>query len=288
VIPGEPTAAASTPGVAIDLAAWRCPPGTIGLTALGQAGVAIRSGDDLVLIDAFLSDRPERLIAPVVDPRAVSGVTAVLATHEHADHLDLPTWAILAETSPAARFVVPEPLVPLVTAVGIPRDRVVAARIGVAIALGSGRATAVPACHAVEIDDGYSLGDRDDPAPRFVGYVVELGGVRLYHAGDSLADDAIVGAVRRIGADIALLPINGRDAERERLGIVGNMTPEESARMALDCGAVLAIPIHFDTIRGNEGHPDAFVAAMRRHHPKASVWVPAPGASILWPAPLDT
>jgi L-ascorbate metabolism protein UlaG (beta-lactamase superfamily) len=263
------------------LSAWRPPRESLGIVALGQAGFALRSRDDFVLIDPFLSPRPERLIDPIVDPRRLTGVRVVLATHEHEDHLDLPTWAALAEASPSARFIVPEPLVPLVADGGIPDDRVIGARIGTPIQAGDLRATAVPARHAVGIEDSYSLGD--DRAPRFVGYVVELDGVRLYHAGDTLGDERITAAAGRLHPDIALLPINGRDAEREGRGIVGNLSPDEAARVARDLSVALAIPMHFDTIRGNEGRPDAFVRAMRRRHPGASVWVPVTGAAFVWP-----
>jgi L-ascorbate metabolism protein UlaG (beta-lactamase superfamily) len=268
--------------LAARLSAWRPPPATVGIVALGQAGFALRSGDDLVLIDPFLSPLPERLAEPLVDPRALVGVGVVLATHEHGDHLDLPTWAAIAATSPDAQFIVPEPLVPRVTEAGIPGDRVSGARIGHAIEIGRVRATAVPARHAVEMEDGYSLGDAE--APRFVGYVVELDGARLYHAGDSLADDAIVRAAGELHPEIALLPINGRDAARERRGIVGNMSPDEAAGMARDLSVALAIPMHFDAMRGNTGEPDAFVRAMRELHPSASVWVPGVGGGIVWPA----
>lgn len=268
--------------LAARLSAWRPPPTTVGIVALGQAGFALRGDDDLVLIDPFLSPLPERLAEPLVDPRALVGVGVVLATHEHGDHLDLPTWAAIAATSPDAQFIVPEPLVPRVTDAGIPGDRVSGARVGRPIEVGRVRATAVPARHAVEFEDGYSLGDPQ--APRWVGYVVDLDGVRLYHSGDSLADEAIVRAVAELRPEIAMLPINGRDAARERRGIVGNMSPEEAAGMARDLSVALAIPMHFDAMRGNTGQPDAFVGAMRRLHASASVWVPGVGAGIVWPA----
>jgi L-ascorbate metabolism protein UlaG (beta-lactamase superfamily) len=266
------------------LSAWRPPRGSIGIVALGQAGFALFSGDDLVLIDPFLSPRPDRLVEPLVDPGGLLGVTAVLATHEHGDHLDLPIWAIIAEASPDAVFVVPEPLVPLVIDAGIPGDRVTGVRIGMPLQLGAVRATAVPARHAVWIEDGYSLGDQEHGTPRWIGYVVELDGVRLYHAGDTLADDSLTRAVSDLRPDIALLPINGRDPDREGRGVVGNMSPDEAAQVARDLSVTLAVPMHFDTIRGNEGEPDAFVRAMRRRHPTASVWVPGIGAGFVWPA----
>ena len=173
---------------------------------------------------------------------------------------------------------------PLVAAAGIPGDRVTGVRIGTPVELGGVRATPVPARHAVRIEDGYSLGDQELRTPRFVGYVVELDGVRLYHAGDTLADEAIVRAVVDLRPDIALLPINGRDPDRERRGIVGNLAPDEAAELARDLSVALAIPMHFDTIRGNEGEPDAFVRAMGRRHPTASVWVPGLGTGFVWPS----
>ncbi|HLO35568.1 MAG TPA: MBL fold metallo-hydrolase, partial [Candidatus Deferrimicrobium sp.] len=169
-------------------------------------------------------------------------------------------------------------------AAGIPGERVSGARIGTPIQVGDVRATPVPARHAVRIQDGYSLGNQGHRAPRFVGYVVELDGVRLYHAGDTLSDKALIGAVAELRPDIALLPINGRDPDRERRGVVGNMSPDEAARMARDLSVALAVPMHFDTIRGNVGRPDAFVRAMRRRHPTASVWVPGTGAGFVWPS----
>ncbi len=265
------------------VAAWRPAPDAVWIVALGQAGFALGFRDELLLIDPFLSPRPDRLAEAAVDAAEMDGVTAVLATHEHEDHLDLPAWAVIAGTSPSARFVVPEPLVPLVTAAGIPADRVAAARVGSPIQLGGARATPVPARHAVRVEDGYSLGDHPPRPPRFVGYVVEIGGVRVYHAGDTLADERIVAAAAPLRPDIALVPINGRGPERERRGIVGNLSPDEAARVARDLGVRLAIPMHFDAIRGNTGRPDLFVRAMRRQHPTASVWVPAIGGGLAWP-----
>ena len=98
-----------------------------------------------------------------------------------------------------------------------------------------------------------------------------------------LPDEAITRAVRELHPDIALLPINGRNREREARDIVGNLSPDEAARVARDLGVSLAIPIHFDGMRGNEGPPEAFVQAMRSHHPAASVWVPGTGAGLAWP-----
>ena len=60
---------------------------------------------------------------------------------------------------------------------------------------------------------------------------------------------------------LTLLPINGRDAEREALGIVGNMDASEAAQLAHEIGAHAAVPMHWDMFASNPGDPAAFVAA---------------------------
>lgn len=266
------------------LSTWRPPHDSVGIIALGQAGFAIRGQDVLILIDPFLSATADRLIAPRVDPRSIEDATIVLATHEHDDHLDLPAWELLADASPRAVFVVPSPLVRLVTRVGIAERRVIGARVGVTIEEATVKVTAVPACHAVKMADGYSLGDTGKGGARYVGYLFELNGVKIYHAGDTLRHERIVETVAPLEPDIALVPINGRDAERERRGVVGNMTADEAADLAAALGVSLAVPMHHDLVKGNLGRPDAFVAALRSRHREVSAWVPGTSGALVWPA----
>ncbi|MFN3337820.1 MAG: MBL fold metallo-hydrolase, partial [Thermomicrobium sp.] len=62
----------------------------------------------------------------------------------------------------------------------------------------------------------------------FCGYVVALGGVRLYHAGDTIVYDKLGETVGALEPQVALLPINGRDWYREREDIVGNLDIREA------------------------------------------------------------
>jgi L-ascorbate metabolism protein UlaG (beta-lactamase superfamily) len=57
------------------------------------------------------------------------------------------------------------------------------------------------------------------------------------------------------------MPINGRDAEREALGIVGNLDPAEAAELAAAIGASTMIPLHWDMFAANPGDPAALVRA---------------------------
>jgi L-ascorbate metabolism protein UlaG (beta-lactamase superfamily) len=70
---------------------------------------------------------------------------------------------------------------------------------------------------------------------------------RLYHAGDTLVTNELVGALRQLDIAVALLPINGRDAEREEArDRVGNMAAGEAVELALTIGASTLVPYHWD------------------------------------------
>jgi L-ascorbate metabolism protein UlaG (beta-lactamase superfamily) len=63
------------------------------------------------------------------------------------------------------------------------------------------------------------------------------------------------------GIDVALLPINGRRADRR---VAGHLWGDEAATVAHEIGAGLAIPMHFEQFAFNTEPPDAFVAACTR------------------------
>lgn len=58
--------------------------------------------------------------------------------------------------------------------------------------------------------------------------------------------------------DLALLPINGRGAERR---VSGNLWGREAAQLAHDIDAACVIPCHYDLFEFNTATPDEFVAA---------------------------
>jgi L-ascorbate metabolism protein UlaG (beta-lactamase superfamily) len=67
--------------------------------------------------------------------------------------------------------------------------------------------------------------------------------------------------LRPFAVDVALLPINGRAAERR---VAGNLSGVEAAQLASDIGAKTAIPCHFEMFEFNTATPDAFVETCRR------------------------
>jgi len=235
------------------------------LTWLGQAGFRIDLDDRSLLVDPWLSEHELRAIAVPALPLATEGIDWLLVTHEHIDHLDLPFLPQLLAGSPTVRVVLPKPAAPLLEGIVSP-DRVHTVRPGDVVDLDGLPVNVVPAYHGLTMADAYGDGSAIDGRPRFVGYVLETS-PRVYHAGDTILGDGLVAALAGLDVDVALLPINGRDAEREASGLVGNLDAEEAVELALAIGASTLVPYHWDGFVGNTASPGEAVdiAAARLH-----------------------
>jgi L-ascorbate 6-phosphate lactonase len=223
----------------------------------GQAGFRLELGDLRLVVDLWMSPHENRLIPPPPLPAAAGGVDYLLVTHEHVDHLDLPFLPTFFERSPAARMVLPEPLVPFVERV-VPERQLVPVQPDDTLDLGGLEIHVVPAFHGVEPEDAYADGSAIGGRPRFVGYALGSGR-RIYHAGDTIVTDELTAALLPLDIDVALLPVNGRDAAREARGIVGNMDAAEAVDLALAVGASWLVPIHWDGFAGNTVEPGTVV-----------------------------
>jgi L-ascorbate 6-phosphate lactonase len=250
--------------------------GEAALSWFGQASFAARGGGITVLLDPFLSPYDGRLHDSPLAPDECVGVDVVFCSHEHVDHLDVPSINAIATASPGAVFVVPSPIVDMVTEAGAPSDRVIGMQPGGSTEIGGLTVRAVPACHGVTMEDAYGFGESlSGGLVRFLGFVIDLGGVRIYHAGDTIHFDGMEETLAPLGVDVALLPINGRDAERERRGIVGNLDHREAAWLGSRIDAGLLVPMHYDLFARNLGFPGALVETVGREFPDVPVLVPA-------------
>jgi L-ascorbate 6-phosphate lactonase len=250
--------------------------GQVALWWLGQSGFALRGSAANVLVDPFIADHPDRLYPPPFRPDQVGGLDVVAITHDHLDHLDERSLPGLADASPDARFVVPEPVVERVTGLGIPAERVIGVQPDGPLELNGLTIHAVPASHGDDLKDGYGFGlERSGGLYRFLGYVFDLGGVRVYHAGDTIPYDGLEERLSELRVDVALLPINGRDAQREEQGIVGNLNEEEAANLAAAVGVDLLVPMHYDMFAANPGSPELLVELVTKEHPELQVLIPS-------------
>lgn len=123
---------------------------------------------------------------------------------------------------------------------------------------------AVPARHGVRVEDAYTFGEElSGGLMRYVGYVFAAPGVAVYHAGDTILYDGMLDRLRPFRIEVALLPINGRDADREARGLVGNLDAREAVELARGMGAAVLVPMHYDMFGHNTGRPEEVVALAR-------------------------
>jgi L-ascorbate 6-phosphate lactonase len=250
-------------------------PGTVELTWLGQSGFLLRFPSANVLVDPFLSDRGERLVqAPALE--SLGSIDIVAATHEHWDHLDLPAIVSLLELHPRMLVVVPLPIVDQALDAGIASERIRGVQPDEIVVHGGLRLTPVPARHGVHVSDAYNFGtDLSDGKVRYLGYVLSEQGVVVYHAGDTVLYDEQASLLESLRVQLALLPINGRDAEREALDIVGNLSAEDAASLTAEAHIPVVVPMHYDMFAGNPGDPGELVSTVARVAPDSAVLVPA-------------
>jgi L-ascorbate metabolism protein UlaG (beta-lactamase superfamily) len=251
-----PPARRAGPGGGAPLSAWW----------LGQAGFLLEAAGVRVLLDAYLSDTlaekyrgkrfPHvRLVPPPVDPAALRDVDLVLCTHGHTDHLDPGTVGPVARGNPGCRFVVPAAAAEVARARGVPADRLVPASAFAPLEVAGVRIHPLPAAHEQLSIDGAGQ-------HLFLGYVLELGGAAVYHPGDCVPYPGLVGNLSPHPVDLALLPVNGRDAERTSAGILGNFSLDEAVELTRACGFGAAIGHHFGLFDFNTIDPAAARAAL--------------------------
>ena len=211
-----------------------------------------------------------------VATQVLSGVYAVLISHLHFDHLDLPS---LRQLGGDVRLVVPRGAGDLLARKGF--SSVTELEIGEELRLGAVAVRGTPALH----DAGRTpFGLRVEP----MGYVID-GTCSVYFAGDT---DLFEG-MRSLGPiDVALIPISGWGP---RLG-PGHLDPRAAAEAVRRTGASTAIPIHWGTyfplhtaLRGRpsflERPAEEFEARMREVAPDVDVHTLRPGEEIVLEKP---
>ena len=249
---------------------------------LGQSGFIIRGRSATVAIDPFLTDFGHlgRAYKPPCSPDQVDFLDLLLGTHEHEDHIDPLGFPQLLNASRKAIGVVPAPLLPHLERLARSKGRLIGASVDRPIERNGVRVTAIPALHGLVPADGYHFHLDAAGEHPFVGYLLELDGVRICHTGDSLVYDGLAQRLRDADLDVLMLPINGVSWFREQRGLVGNMNVFEAAELADASGARLIVPMHWDLFADNSEDPEHFARHLAARHSNTSVAVPAIGTRL--------
>ena len=246
------------------------PQDTIAVWSLGQAGCVFKSSQGTVVyVDPYLGDACnqlyglDRLIAPPLDAADVQA-DFVLATHNHADHLDPDAFPVIARYNATALFIGPSSCTNAMRELGIPASQTYTLNHDDVLHSGHVRIHATFANHV--------WGDPDD-APDAAGYVIDFGGLRVYISGDSLYHERMEG-IASLQPHLAFICINGR---------WGNMSATEAAHLATVLRAQTAAPTHYNMFANNTADPADFTRALIGEGGSVQPLILTPGVRVFYP-----
>ena len=211
------------------------------LTWLGQVGLLIEANETSIMIDPYLLDTLHQQNGPdfarlvPTDNRFLEmRPDMILLTHDHGDHMDLPSLRQLLDTDKQVQvFAAANAWAKIRFEIGRGHNYIAAYR-GVEWTHKDVHIRAVPAIHS------------DTSA---VGFVIHAEGKTLYITGDTLYDESVIAAIGE-PVDILYIVMNG-------LG--NNMNAADAARMAAKLQPKVAVPVHWGLFEKFSAPPALFL-----------------------------
>ncbi len=275
----------------------RAKEGSLYITPVGHGTFLIQMDGINILTDPIWSERcspvswagPKRKLEPAIRFDDLPPVDVVLISHNHYDHLDIPTLERLAKKG-VTRAVVPLGNLQLVRSTGIPTvdelDWWQSIRLSSNITI-----TVVPAQHY----SSRTLWDRNRSL--WGGFVISGPSGNVLYAGDTGYGPHFQEIARRFSPiRVALLPIapfKHRDGvSNQGFRRIIHMDPADAVKAHIDLETPLSIAAHYQVFQfGFDGYGDALEAlAMsmneNRLHPHAFI-APIFGKTIVLPAIVE-
>ena len=215
---------------------------------VGHSTVLVTIDGINVLTDPVFSDRaspvsfagPKRVVPPAVTIDDLPQIDAVVISHSHYDHLDLPSLTALHARQDQVTFLVPLGLKELLQGAGI--SNVIELDWWEEAMVGEVKFTATPVRHwssRTPFDRNQTL---------WSGWMVNFPDYAFYFAGDTGYTDDFIETRERLGApDLAAIPIGAYDP-REFMK-ASHMNPEEAVQAFEDLQASQAIAVHWGTFK---------------------------------------
>lgn len=251
-------------------------PGTFALWWLGCTGVWVKSeGNTNIIIDLFSGNSktshytiPEnakgrenyqlariagsnlynpnpRNIPHVIDPFQIKDIDAMIATHDHSDHMDpYSTAAVLKHEG--VPFIGPEYAIRKWKNWGVPEERLILVKPGDHVQIKDIEVIAVDAFDRTALITAPPYGEikgrfPDDMDERAVNYVIKTPGGTIYHNGDSHFSDYSLRHGKQYNIDVALVSFGENPP-----GLTDKMTSADVLRMAENLRCKVVIPVHYD------------------------------------------
>jgi N-acyl-phosphatidylethanolamine-hydrolysing phospholipase D len=216
------------------------------ITWVGHATLLVRMGGINLLTDPIWSSRAgptrfasaRRYLAPGLEMADLPRIDFVVISHNHYDHLDLPTLRRLAADHPEAVFLVPLANGDLLRKKGI--DRVIELDWGGRYETGDATIHCLPAHHWSR------RGIRDQRRALWSSWAVVTPDRRFYFAGDTGEFPGFERIGEALGPfDLAAMPIGAYEPQAMMRPF--HLDPEQAVRAALALSARRIVGIHYGT-----------------------------------------
>lgn len=228
----------------------------------------------------------------VLDPFAIRQIDAVVATHDHGDHIDPNVAAaVLQNCDASVPFIGPEACVDLWTKWGVPAERCITVRPGDSVKLKDTELLALDSFDRTELvtaPAGVTLKDKmpQDMDRKAVNYLIKTPGGAVYHSGDSHYSNWYA----KHGNDHTIHVALGSFGENPR-GMTDKMTSVDLLRMAECLNAEVVIPIHHDIWTNFQADPNEILMLWNmkkdrlQYQFKPFIW--QVGGKFVYPADKD-
>ena len=253
--------------------------GELRTTLVNHSTVLLQQRASNILTDPIWSQRaspfswigPRRHRSPGVRREDLPQIDIVLLSHNHYDHLDLPTLRWLAARGVAA-FIVPIGVARLLQSENIgPAHEL---DWGGAKQLGATTVHCVPALHF----SGRGLIDQNKTL--WCGYVIQSQNRTVYFAGDTAFGNHFAQIRERFGLPcLSLLPI-GAFAPRWFMSPI-HMAPEEAVNAHRILGSAASVAIHHGTFQLADDGLDTAKAQLSKSSPPDSFHILGNGQSLV-------
>jgi L-ascorbate 6-phosphate lactonase len=152
----------------------------------GNAGWVIKTSDVTIGVDLDLSTSGKIQPPPVTAEQLAAELDLLLVSHHHGDHCNTPTIKALAQGS-RTTFVLPRTCLKRIAQFGVPENRIIVPEPGRPF---NAKGIRIEPIHAIHGNQEFTVLTRE---PDFVdsirdncGYVLSVGGKRIFHPGDSV------------------------------------------------------------------------------------------------------